>query len=60
MYLGDVTTCLANLSGAPAVSVPAGVGEGGLPCGVQLMGRAFEEDRLLRLANALHAALRSA
>jgi aspartyl-tRNA(Asn)/glutamyl-tRNA(Gln) amidotransferase subunit A len=56
MYLADVTTCLANLAGSPAVSVPAGTAEDGLPCGAQLLGKAFEEDRLLSLAGALAAA----
>jgi aspartyl-tRNA(Asn)/glutamyl-tRNA(Gln) amidotransferase subunit A len=53
MYLGDVTTCIANLAGSPAVSVPAGTAEDGLPCGAQLLGAAFEEDRLLALAARL-------
>jgi Asp-tRNA(Asn)/Glu-tRNA(Gln) amidotransferase A subunit family amidase len=41
---------LANLTGLPAISVPAGYDAAGLPVGLQLMGRAFEEHRLLRLA----------
>ncbi|MCW5819888.1 MAG: hypothetical protein KIT12_08255 [Trueperaceae bacterium] len=61
MYVGDVVTCLANLSGGPAVSVPCGtaVGAGvrGLPLGVQLIGRAGADAALLRLAAALEAAL---
>lgn len=61
MYVGDVATCLANLSGGPAVSVPCGtaVGAGvrGLPLGVQLIGRAGADAALLRLAAALEAAL---
>jgi aspartyl-tRNA(Asn)/glutamyl-tRNA(Gln) amidotransferase subunit A len=42
----DLYTCCANLAGLPAVSFPASL-EGGLPVGVQLMGRAFSEGRLL-------------
>lgn len=61
MYVGDVATCLANLSGGPAVSVPCGVAVGsggrGLPLGVQLIGRAGADAALLRLAAALEAAL---
>jgi aspartyl-tRNA(Asn)/glutamyl-tRNA(Gln) amidotransferase subunit A len=53
MYLGDVTTCLANLAGAPAVSVPSGASGDALPSGVQLLGRPFDDDRLLRLAEGL-------
>ncbi len=40
----------ANLTGFPAITVPAGYDAGGLPIGLQLMGRPWEEDRLLRLA----------
>ncbi len=53
MYLGDVDTCLANLAGIGAVSVPAGMGEDGLPCGVQLFAPALRDARLLRVAAAL-------
>ncbi len=53
MYVADVTTCLANLAGLPAVSVPAGTGEFGLPVGAQLIGPAWSEARLLGLARAL-------
>jgi len=56
MYVGDVCTCLANLAGIPAVSVPAGRTEAGLPTGVQLLAPALEEARLLRLAAALEGA----
>jgi len=55
MYVGDVCTCLANLSGLPAVSVPAGRTEEGLPTGVQLMAPALHEARLLEVASALEA-----
>ncbi|CAN5851165.1 Asp-tRNA(Asn)/Glu-tRNA(Gln) amidotransferase subunit GatA [soil metagenome] len=50
MYLGDVTTCIANLAGAPAVSVPAGIAEDDLPCGAQFVGAPFDEGRLLSIA----------
>jgi aspartyl-tRNA(Asn)/glutamyl-tRNA(Gln) amidotransferase subunit A len=53
MYLGDVATCLANLAGLPALSVPAGVGASGLPVGVQLFAPALADARLLRAAAAL-------
>jgi aspartyl-tRNA(Asn)/glutamyl-tRNA(Gln) amidotransferase subunit A len=54
MYLMDVFTVSANLSGLPAISVPCGfTGEpGGLPIGLQLMGRRFDEAMLLRVADA--------
>ncbi len=56
MYLGDVFTVSANLTGLPAVSVPAGLTAAGLPVGLQLVGRAFDEATLLRLADACERA----
>jgi aspartyl-tRNA(Asn)/glutamyl-tRNA(Gln) amidotransferase subunit A len=53
MYVADVTTCLANLSGMPALSLPAGAAEDGLPAGAQLIGPAWSEARLLGWARAL-------
>ena len=53
MYLGDVATCLANLAGIPAVSVPAGVSDAGLPVGVQLFAPALADADLLTVAAAL-------
>ena len=49
MYAGDVFTASANLTGLPALSVPGGRDPSGLPVGLQLMGRAFDEATLLRL-----------
>ena len=50
MYLSDVFTIPTTLAGHPAISVPAGTGAGGLPIGVQLLGPALSEERLLRAA----------
>lgn len=55
MYLADVATCLANLAGVPALSLPAGVAGDGLPVGAQLIGPAWSEGRLLAWARALMA-----
>ena len=52
MYLADVFTVSANLAGLPAISMPCGFTAGGLPIGLQLTGRAFEEASLLRIADA--------
>ena len=52
MYLGDVFTVSANLAGLPAISVPCGFSELGLPIGLQLTGRRFDESTLLRIADA--------
>ena len=53
MYLGDVDTCLANLAGLPAISVPAGRTPENLPCGVQFMAPPLQDSRLLQVAAAL-------
>lgn len=52
MYLSDIYTISVNLAGLPAISVPCGFSKGGLPIGLQLIGRAFEEETLLRAAHA--------
>ncbi len=56
MYLNDVFTVTANLAGLPALSVPAGRAANGLPLGLQLIGRAFDEARLLNIGYALEQA----
>jgi aspartyl-tRNA(Asn)/glutamyl-tRNA(Gln) amidotransferase subunit A len=57
MYLNDVFTVPANLAGLPAISVPAGLSAEGLPLGLQIIGRAFDEETVLRVADVLeHAA----
>ncbi len=56
MYVGDIDTVLANLTGVPALSVPAGQAEDGLPCGVQFLAPALQDERLLRVSRALEAA----
>src|SRR5205085_6472913 len=50
MYLADVFTVSANLAGLPAVSVPCGFTRSGLPIGLQLTGRMFDEVTLLGAA----------
>ena len=57
LYLNDRFTALANLTGCPALSLPAGFSEDRLPVGVQLTGRAFGEQELLNMASALEADL---
>jgi aspartyl-tRNA(Asn)/glutamyl-tRNA(Gln) amidotransferase subunit A len=52
MYLADVFTVSANLAGLPAVSVPCGFTGTGLPIGLQLTGRMFDEVTMLRVAHA--------
>ena len=57
MYLNDIYTVPVNLAGLPGISVPSGFTQGGLPIGMQLIGRPFEEGTLLRLARATERAL---
>jgi aspartyl-tRNA(Asn)/glutamyl-tRNA(Gln) amidotransferase subunit A len=52
MYLNDIFTIPVNLSGLPGLSIPAGFTQTGLPIGLQLIGRAFDEATLLRAAHA--------
>ncbi len=52
MYLSDIFTISANLAGVPAISLPCGFSRDGLPIGLQLIGRPFEEETLLRAAYA--------
>ncbi|MDE4098791.1 MULTISPECIES: Asp-tRNA(Asn)/Glu-tRNA(Gln) amidotransferase subunit GatA [Rhodobacterales] len=56
MYLNDVFTVTVNLAGLPGISVPAGVDAQGLPLGLQLIGRPWEEGDLLNTAYALEQA----
>lgn len=52
MYLADICTISVNLTGNPALSVPCGFSRGGLPIGLQIIGRAFEEATILRVGDA--------
>ena len=56
MYLNDVFCVPASLAGLPCISVPGGLDGDGLPLGLQLIGRAFDEETLFRAANALEDA----
>jgi len=53
MYLADANTTPANLANLPAISVPAGETDDGLPVGLQLVGPAFGEKRIIRAGSAL-------
>ncbi len=56
MYLNDVFTVTVNLAGLPGIAVPAGLDKNGLPLGLQLIGRPWEEGDLLNHAYALERA----
>lgn len=56
MYLNDVFTVPASLAGLPAISVPAGLTDEGLPLGLQLIGRAFDEETVFKTAHVMEKA----
>lgn len=53
MYLNDIYTASVNLAGIPAISIPAGISRDDLPFGIQLMGKKFDEEGLLRMWNEI-------
>ncbi len=56
MYLNDIFTVTVNMAGLPGISVPAGLSGEGLPLGLQLIGRPFDEATMLSLAAAIERA----
>ena len=56
MYLSDIFTISVNLAGAPAIVIPCGLSSARLPIGLQIIGRPFEEDKILRAAYAYEQA----
>ena len=56
MYMNDVFTGPASLAGVPGISVPAGLSSTGLPLGLQLIGKSFEEGTLLNAASVIEKA----
>jgi len=55
MYLSDIFTINVNLAGLPGVSVPCGFTKSGLPIGLQIIGKAFQEAEMLAIARAYEA-----
>jgi len=56
MYLNDVFTVTVNMAGLPGISIPGGLDAQGLPLGLQLIGRPWEEGDLLNIAASLESA----
>jgi aspartyl-tRNA(Asn)/glutamyl-tRNA(Gln) amidotransferase subunit A len=56
MYLNDIFTVTVNMAGLPGISVPAGLDAQGLPLGLQLIGRAFDEETLFATAQVIEDA----
>jgi aspartyl-tRNA(Asn)/glutamyl-tRNA(Gln) amidotransferase subunit A len=55
MYLADIYTVTADLAGIPGISVPCGQTQSGLPIGLQVLGRHFDESTVLRVAAAIES-----
>jgi len=53
MYLSDIYTVTANLVGVPGISLPCGNNREGLPLGIQILGKHFDESTVVRLAHAV-------
>ena len=56
MYLNDIFTVTVNMAGLPGIAVPAGVSAEGLPLGLQVIGRAFDEETLFSVAQVIEQA----
>ena len=56
MYLNDIFTVTVNMAGLPGLAVPAGISAEGLPLGLQLIGRAFDEETLFSLGEVIEQA----
>ena len=52
MYLADLCTVTVNIAGLPGISVPCGVDKNGMPIGMQLIGKQFDEETIIRAAYA--------
>jgi aspartyl-tRNA(Asn)/glutamyl-tRNA(Gln) amidotransferase subunit A len=52
MYLSDIYTISVNLAGVPAISIPCGFAKNGLPIGLQIIGKPFDEEMLFRIAHS--------
>lgn len=56
MYMQDICTVFVNIAGVPAISIPCGLGDDGLPIGLQLIGGKFREDKIINAAYAFEKA----
>jgi len=56
MYLNDIFTVTVNMAGLPGLALPAGLSAGGLPLGLQLIGRPFDEEALFSIAEVIEQA----
>jgi aspartyl-tRNA(Asn)/glutamyl-tRNA(Gln) amidotransferase subunit A len=56
MYLNDIFTVTVNMAGLPGIAVPGGLDKDGLPLGLQLIGRPFDEETLFSVAQVIEEA----
>ena len=56
MYLNDIFTVTVNMAGLPGLALPAGTSDQGLPLGLQLIGRPFDEEALFALGEVIEQA----
>ena len=56
MYLNDIFTVTVNMAGLPGIAVPAGLDSNGLPLGLQLIGKPFDEETLFRAGHVIEQA----
>ncbi len=56
MYLNDVFTVPASLAGLPAISIPGGLSNSGLPLGLQIIGKMFDEESVIKAGGVLEMA----
>ena len=52
MYLSDICTVSVNIAGLPGISIPCGLDSKGLPIGMQLIGKRFDEETIIKVAHA--------
>ena len=52
MYLADLCTVSVNIAGLPGISIPCGVNKQGMPIGMQIIGKSFDEETILKTAYA--------
>ena len=60
MYLSDIFTVPVNIAGIPSISLPCGKNSEGLPVGMQIMAKHFDEKTIFRVANAFEKAQKEA
>ena len=58
MYLNDIFTVPSSLAGLPAISIPGSLSDTGLPLGLQVVGKMFDEESVLKVGDVLETGVR--